>query len=73
MLPISFIMADVKLIQKGSAMKKIIGVVLVGVCVLLMGCGQSAQEKKQQEKQHIMGDGDKKVEPLKPGETVGGL
>lgn len=26
-------------------MKKIIGAVLVAVCVLLVGCGQSAQEK----------------------------
>lgn len=29
-------------------MKKIIGVVLVGVCVLSVGCGQPAQEKAVQ-------------------------
>lgn len=29
-------------------MKKIIGVVLVGVCVMLVGCGQSAEEKAVQ-------------------------
>lgn len=61
-------------------MKKIIGVVMVAVCVLLVGCGQSAQEKaaeqqqkKEKVKQKIMGDGDKKSELLKPGESLGGL
>jgi len=55
-------------------MKKIIGVVLVGMCVSLVGCGQSDQEKQQQKKekvkQNIMGDGERK---FKPGDSVGGL
>lgn len=62
-------------------MKKIIGVVLVAVCVLLVGCGESDQEKAAEEKaveqpkikkdkQKIMGDGHQK---FTPGESVGGL
>lgn len=58
-------------------MKKIIGVMLVGVCVLLVGCGQSAQEeaveqqpKIKKDKQKIMGDGNQK---FTPGQSVGGL
>lgn len=56
-------------------MKKIIGAVLVAVCVLLVGCGQSAEEKaveQQQKKEKIMGDGHG-YKNLKPGESVGGL
>lgn len=60
-------------------MKKIIGVVLVGMCVLLVGCGQPAQEKAveqqpkiKKDKQKIMGDGHAS-ERLKPGESIGGL
>lgn len=60
--------------HKEFAMKKIIGVMLVGVCVLLVGCGPSAQEKaveqQQKDKQKIMGDGNQK---FTPGESVGGL
>lgn len=48
MLPISFIVTDVKRNQKGSAMKKIIGVLSVGMSILLIGCGPSAQEKALQ-------------------------
>lgn len=62
-------------------MKKIIGAVLVGVCVLLVGCGQPTQEKAQEkaaeqqpkikkDKQKIMGDGNQK---FTPGQSVGGL
>ena len=58
-------------------MKKIIGVLSVGMSILLVGCGPSAQEKaveqqqkKEKVKQKIMGDGNQK---LKPGESLGGL
>lgn len=54
-------------------MKKIIGAVLVAVCVLLVGCGQSDQEKtvkQNQKKENIMGDGKQK---FTPGQSVGGL
>lgn len=65
-------------------MKKIIGVVLVAVCVLLVGCGQDRaqtgqekvveqqQQKKEITKQNVMGDGNA-LKRLKPGESIGGL
>lgn len=75
LLPISFILTDIKRNQKGSAMEKIIGVVLVGMCVLLVGCGQSSQEKaveQQPKKEKVVGDGHE-YKNLKPGESLGGL